>query len=360
MSTRHRIEFNEKGQCNACIWSEEKSSSVDWNSRINELEKLLDLHRSNDGSFDCLVPCSGGKDGSYVAYKLKHDYGMNPLCLTLSVPLPDPLGDKNLQNFIDSGYDHIKVSPNPEIMRALNKIGFVKQGRPTFGWLTCLQTSIPRVAVNFNLPLIFYGEDGEVEYGGSTETKNQMYYTSEYARRVYLEGSYNDIESVKLDFPNDSFTWWTFPTDEELSKVHPKSIHWSYFENWDPYHHYLVAKEKCGLLERETASNATYNNFSQTDSIFYELHTYLMFLKFGFGRCTQDIGVDIRRGAMSRDQGVALVKLYDHLFPEKHLSAFLNYYEMTEVEFMNVIDFHANKDLLHKVDGRWIPKFFVK
>ncbi|MGI9211531.1 MAG: hypothetical protein ACR2HF_03575, partial [Methylococcaceae bacterium] len=110
MSTRQRIKFDERGWCNACCWMERKKN-IDWISRKSQLLSLLDKHRRSDGRFDCLVPVSGGKDGSYVAYNLKHKYGMNPLCLTVTPPLPLELGEKNLRTFVENGYNHISVNP---------------------------------------------------------------------------------------------------------------------------------------------------------------------------------------------------------------------------------------------------------
>ena len=86
MSTRPRISFDDRGWCNACQWMEEKKT-MEWGLREKELVKLLDKHRSDDGDFDCIVPVSGGKDGSYVAYNLKHKYGMNPLTVTIKPAL---------------------------------------------------------------------------------------------------------------------------------------------------------------------------------------------------------------------------------------------------------------------------------
>ena len=109
MSTRPRISLDEKGYCNACVWMEKKKS-LDWSQRLVQLREILDKHKKNDGQFDCLVPVSGGKDGSYVAYNLKHTYGMNPLCLTITPPLALDLGEKNLKSFVDSGYSHISIN----------------------------------------------------------------------------------------------------------------------------------------------------------------------------------------------------------------------------------------------------------
>jgi hypothetical protein len=164
MSTRRRITFDTRGWCNACVWSENKKT-LDWDAKQVELLNLLDKQRRNDGEFDCMVPVSGGKDGSYVAYNLKHKYGMNPLCVTATPALPLPLGEQNLRAFVESGYNHISINPDYEAMRALNKSGFIEMGFPYYGWLISIHTAVIRIATVFGIELIFYGEDGEIEYG---------------------------------------------------------------------------------------------------------------------------------------------------------------------------------------------------
>jgi tRNA(Ile)-lysidine synthase TilS/MesJ len=119
MSTRPRINFNTDDRCNVCVWSEEKKL-LDWKAREDELITLLENHRSYEGKFDCLVPVSGGKDGSYVAYNLKYKYGMNPLCVTITPALPLPLGEENLRSFVESGFNHISINPDHEASRLQN------------------------------------------------------------------------------------------------------------------------------------------------------------------------------------------------------------------------------------------------
>jgi N-acetyl sugar amidotransferase len=358
MSTRPRITFDSRGWCNACVWSEQKTK-LDWDGRISELEKLLSGHRKKDGSFDCIVPVSGGKDGSYVAYSLKHKYGMNPLAITVTPALPLELGNRNLQNFIDSGYNHISVNPSHKAMKVLNKTGFIEMGFPYYGWLIAIQTAVIRVAVSLGVQLIFYGEDGEVEYGGSTETSKDPIYDIKYQRKVYLEGGYDKVlDASRLD--DSDLYLFRFPSEEELENSPIKLTHWSYFENWDPYRNYLVAKKHCGLQEADATNTGTFTNFAQNDQALYALHTYLMYLKFGFGRANQDACIEIRRGAMDRNQALNLVRLYDGHYPEEFIEAYLEYYEMTAEEFDAVLDKWANKDLFAKEDGRWRPCFTVE
>lgn len=353
MSTRPRIEFNEHDVCNACQWAEEKKT-FDWASRKKELNALLDKHRRGNGEYDVLCPVSGGKDGSYVAYQLKHVYGMTPLCVTIRPPLELGIGHDNLNGFVQSGYDHTHITLNMETMREINRIGLIEQGRPLFGWTTAILSAVIRTAALHGIAPIFYGEDGEVEYGGSTETKFTAAFDVDYIKKIYLSGAY---EATFSRFPRSRILQWTFPDDEELKRIGVFKTHWSYFEPWDSYRNYLVAKQHCGLKEYEEANSGTFTNFAQNDTSLYALHTYFMYLKFGFGRATQDANIEIRRGALTREQAKPLVQVYDNQLPEQNIDGYLSYFRMTREEFDQALDRHANRDLFEKRDGRWEPVF---
>ncbi|ULX57902.1 N-acetyl sugar amidotransferase [Ectothiorhodosinus mongolicus] len=358
MSTRPRITFDERGWCNACRWMEKKQV-LDWKQREKELVSLVDKHRRSDGSFDCLVPVSGGKDGSYVAYNLKHKYGMHPLCVTVTPALPLELGEKNLRAFVEGGFNHISINPAFEAMRILNKRGLVEMGFPYYGWLIAIQAAPIRIAAQFGIGLIFYGEDGEVEYGGSTETDKNPIYDVQYMKKIYLEGGYEKVLEGSGIAESD-LAFFRFPDDELLAESPIDITHWSYFENWDPYRNYLIAKEHCGLKEAEDTNSGTFTNFAQNDQALYALHAYLMYLKFGFGRANQDASIEIRRGAMDREQAVNLVRIYDGHYPDEYIDTYLDYYQMSKAEFDVVLDKYANTELFEKRDGRWMPIFTVK
>jgi N-acetyl sugar amidotransferase len=358
MSTRPRIEFDENGVCNACLWAEQKKH-IDWEARSMELDRIIAEHRDPKKPFDCVVPVSGGKDGTYVAYNLKHKYGLHPLTVTVRPPLERELGEENLRRFVNAGYDNVAVTPNPEVMREINRVGFVEMGFPYYGWLIAIFSTVIRIALAHDITLLFYAEDGEVEYGGSTENYDKAIFDLEYMKRAYFEGGYEKVFS-KLARSKRELFYWTFPDDEEIAGKTLSMTHWSYFEPWDPYRNYLLAKEHTGLKEAEESNTGTFTNFAQNDQKLYALHTYLMYLKLGFGRATQDASIDIRRGAMDRDQGVNLVRLYDGQFPSECLEDYLEYYQMDEKEFFAVLDKWANRDLFEKVDGWWRPKFTVE
>lgn len=356
MSTRPRITFDHRGWCNACQWMEEKRT-LDWSKRQAELQDLIGRHKGK-AEFDCIVTVSGGKDGSYVAHTLKHKYNLNPLCLTIRPPLSLKIGDENLLSFINSGYEHIHVSVNQESMRILDRIGFTDHGQGYYGWLISIHTAVLRIAKNFGVNLVFYSEDGEIEYGGGTSRKNIATYGVDYMKSAYLNDTYDSVIK-KSQLSSSELYWFEFESGLFDSMEKLEVTHLSYYEPWDSYRNYIVAKENCGLKELEESVDGTFTNFAQNDQELASLHYYLMYLKFGFGRATQDAGIEIRRGAMSRDQGKNLVELYDNVSLEKHYQAYCDYYKISMNEFLSTIDKFANKDLFEKIDGVWQPKFKI-
>ncbi|PIO89952.1 MAG: legionaminic acid biosynthesis protein PtmG, partial [Zetaproteobacteria bacterium CG23_combo_of_CG06-09_8_20_14_all_59_86] len=347
---------DERGWCNACQWMEEKKT-LDWGKRQDQLAELISRHKGR-GQYDCLVAVSGGKDGSYVAHTLKTRYGLKPLCITVRPPLSLDIGEANLNAFINSGFEHLLVSPDTTVMRELDKIGFLHYGQGYYGWLISIHTAVLRIAEKFGISLVFYSEDGEVEYGGSTEKRYEGVYGIDYMRKVYLNETYDTVMRVANVDDRDLY-WFRFPEEMANSLADIEVTHFSFYENWDPYRNYLVAKEHCGLAENEEAVVGTFTNFAQNDQLLASLHYYLMYLKFGFGRATQDAGIEIRRGSMSRAQAINLVNLYDSQAPLDNYQAYADYFDISLEEFENTVDKFANKELFEKVDGSWRPKFVV-
>src|SRR3990167_1371514 len=113
---RPRITFDAEGVCSACRYAEHKAK-IDWQSRERELHDLCDRHRRVDGGYDVIVPSSGGKDSGFIAHQLKYRYGMNPLTVTWAPLKATDIGRRNLDAFVDSGFDNLLGEPNGKITR---------------------------------------------------------------------------------------------------------------------------------------------------------------------------------------------------------------------------------------------------
>ena len=214
MSTRPRIEFDEDGRCNACIWSERKKS-LNWKEREQQLIKLLDAAKSVVMRFDCLVPVSGGKDGSYVAHTLRERYGVKALAVTVTPALSREIGDQNLRGFIESGFDHISINPHPEIMRKLNRVGFEEIGFPYYGLAygyshSCYKGSLIQFDVSHKYSM---GKMARWNYGGTILTGEEapVVLMLRYMRDVCLSGGYRQVLDGDATSPKGDTYFFEFP-----------------------------------------------------------------------------------------------------------------------------------------------------
>ena len=332
-NTRPRITFSKDGVCNACNYFEAKKK-IDWNKRKQYLKDLCDKYRRNDGRFDVIVPVSGGKNSSYVAWKMREEYGMHPLCVNIRSPLQTVVGNENLWAFTEAGFSLIEITPDPVVGKAIDKTGLVEYGQGQMAWLFAMTTSPVRIAMQMDIPLIMYGEEGESEYGGSRTCENK----SEFNMVDVVNFYHSKLDAVKMasdKFSKERLFWYMIP---DVSKFKGVVCHFSHFEEWDEYKHEALAVEKCGMKSAsENAPGTVKNSWHLAEEVLYCLHMHLAFLKFGFGRATSDACIDIRMGKISREDALKIVEEKDGEFPEKYLDLYLDYYGMSEDEFRKAV-----------------------
>jgi len=355
---RPRITFDERGICSACQHAERKKAT-NWDERENELHKLLDKYRSKDGSYDVVSPCSGGKDSSYVAYQLKHEYGMHPLTVTFAPHLYTDTGWQNWQNFIKSGFDNILMTPNGKVHRLITRLAFEKLGDSFQPFIYGVKAFPLQIAVKYGIPLVMYAEDGEVEYGG--EDKNAEQSTIDMSKdmtRTYFSGIAPE-DWLKYNLTKEELQPYILPTLEELKSAGVNYQYFGYFKKWVPQENARYASEHTGFQTNPERSEGTYSKYASLDDRTDGFHFYLAYIKFGTGRATSDAAHEIRDGHMTREEGVALVRKYDGEFPKKHFKEFLEYVDITEEYFWEVIDSFRLPHLWEKVNGEWKLKHQV-
>jgi N-acetyl sugar amidotransferase len=349
---RPRITFDEHGVCSACNYAEYKRKKVDWSAREAELIELCNKHRKSNGEYDVIVPCSGGKDGSFVAHMLKYKYGMNPLAVTWAPLKATVHGRQNLDAFIASGFNHILGTPNPQVTRKLTNLAFTHLGDP-FQPFIYGQTNFPlHMAVKHNVQLIMYGENGEVEYGGNMKnafrpTRNiedhDDHYFSGLPPQFWTE---HGISEVDL-YPFMS------PKFEEIIKNNTEIHFFGYYKFWDPQENYYYCREHTGFIPNTERSEGTYSKYASLDDQIDGFHYYLSYIKFGIGRTTSDTAHEIRDGKIDRDEGISLVKRYDHEFPKKYYKEFLDFCSITDEQVHQVINSWRSDHLWEKVGKEW-------
>lgn len=360
---RPRIEFGDDGVCSACNFAYEKNNSINWLEREQQLKNLCDNYRRSDGRYDVIVPCSGGKDASAIAHKLKTKYNMHPLTVTWAPFKHTDIGLQNFNNFINSGFNNLLGYPNGHLHRKLSRIAFEAVGDPWQPFAFGQMSYAFHIALQFDVKLIFFGENGEAEYGGSTKNNYKAYMPIEDWSELYFKGVTVDdlIEWGKIrnliddsDY-NESDLIFYRPPSKEILLEKDIQMHWySYYEKWIPKDNYEYAKEHTGFSPNpDGRTEGTYTNYASLDDRFDGFHYYLAFIKFGIGRATADAAHEIRDGHITREEAIKLVKKYDGEFPEKYFKEFLDYLDIGEEKFWEIVDKYRPQHLWEKIDGSW-------
>lgn len=366
---RPRTEFNEKGICNACTYAEWKfGGKIDWEKREQELIELCDKYRSKDGSWDCCVPGSAGKDSALVVHQLKHKYGMHPLTMTWSPFIYTDIGWQNYYNFVQSGFDAILGFPNGLIHRKLSRIAFELVGDPWQPFTFGQKAWAFHIAVKFKIPLIFYGENGEIEYGGSFKNAEKAYESPKDWEELYFKGATVDVfikEGLKMgilseeDLKNNDLNLYRPPPLEEI-KTLGAQMHWfGYYKCWVPQEHYYYAVKNTQFEASPIKADCSYTKFQSCDDRVDPFHWFMGYIKFGYNRASREACSDIRCGHMTREEGVSLANRYDHEFPKTYFKQFLQYVDMDEKKFFEIIDRFRSPKVWKKVDGKWHLKMAV-
>lgn len=360
---RPRITFNKEGICSACEYADYKNNRVDWTKREKELVKLLNKHRSKDGGFDVAVPASGGKDSGYVAHQLKYVYGMHPLCVTWAPHIYTEIGWKNFQNFVKSGFDVIAAHPDGKLHRKLAKIAFETLGDAWQPFTYGQKAYAYHIAIKFGIPLIFYGENGEVEYGGSLKYLDKPYEATEDFEKLYYKGAGVDklaIAGIKMkifkknEINKKSFEFYKNPDPKLIKKFGVRQYWFSYFKKWIPQENFYYSQKHTGFVTNDDGrSEGTYSKYASLDDKTDGFHFFLAYIKFGIARATSDAAHEVRDGHITREEAVALVNRYDGEFPAKYFKDFLEYLDIDEKHFWQVVDSWRAPHIWKKVNGQW-------
>jgi N-acetyl sugar amidotransferase len=358
---RPRITFDDKGICSACNFSDYKNNNIDWELREKELQKLCNLHRKGNGDYDVLVPASGGKDSNYVAHLLREEYGMTPLTVTWAPHVYTEIGRNNLTNFIDSGFDNILITPRGDIHRAMTKAAFLEMGDPFQPFIYGQYSAPFRTALQYNISLVFYGEDGEVEYGGAMELSNRSGLSFDDFVRNRFSNIYPESFS-KYGISEKDLKRYTLSSNEitSLKEINIEQKFTSYYKKWIPQENFYYAADNTGFSVDDARSEGTYTKFASLDDKLDGFHFYLAYVKFGLGRCTSDAAHEIRDGYITREEGISLINKFDGEFPKRHFDEFLSYCDISEAEFFDVIDSWRSPHLWAKKSNEWYLKSKIK
>jgi N-acetyl sugar amidotransferase len=331
------IHFDAEGICDACRFAEKKNGVIKWDDRERELRELLDRHRSTDGSYDCIVPGSGGKDSFFASHILRTKYGMHPLTVTWAPHIYTEWGFQNFQKWIHAGHDNMLMTPNGRVHRLLTRLAVDNLFHPFQAFMFGQKSLAPKMALLHKIPLVFFGEN-EAEYGnpiGDTDSakRDWSYFTSSDQSKVSLGGV--SVADLKGNFGVEQHDLIPYlPADPNKIEEQNVEVHYlGYYLKWHPQSCYYYSVEHGGFEASPERTPGTYSKYNSIDDRIDDFHYYTTGVKFGLGRASYDAAQEIRSGDITRDEGVALVKRFDHEYPERFADEIYKYLSIPESEF---------------------------
>ena len=344
--TKPDLSFNHEGVCDACVSAEQKNH-INWEERKKEFEAILEKYRSKDGSnYDCIIPISGGKDSHYQTYVVTKKYDLNPLLVCFEPTMQTELGKKNLDNIGHFGCDVIYFKKNPEVYKKMVIEGFKRVGDNEWPNHVGIFTVPVQIAVKYNIPLIIWGENSQLEYGGPQDATKKELLDRRWLEEFggLLGNRVEDMLGVEGITKKDLLPY-IYPDKNELDRAGVQGIFLGYYFKWDAREQTNIVKNYGFHIKDDGPVDGTYTNYENLDEATVSLHDYLKFVKYGFGRATDHACLDIRNDRISREEGLKLVKQYDGRYPYYGIKNFMQYSAIPKEEIDAIIDSFTNKQL---------------
>ncbi|NCP19531.1 MAG: N-acetyl sugar amidotransferase [Erythrobacter sp.] len=368
-STKTTMSFDGEGVCHACRFNDMKrDGEIDWEEREKELLDLCDRYRKDDGSYDCIVGGSGGKDSAMQSHLLKYKYGMHPLTVTWSPHLYTDIGWKNFQAWLhEGGFDNYLYTPNGKIHRLLTRNATINLLHPFQPFILGQKTFVAKMAAKLNIPLIFYGEMPG-EYGEQVSHKTSNYaggdgeaesegFQLDYYRgrdvRDMLLGGKPIGEYVDEGIPLADLKSY-LPMENEV--LVEKGIDWKYlgyYVKWVPQEAYYYAVEHTGFEANPIRTEGTYSKYNSLDDKVDGFFYWTRWIKFGVGRAMMDSAQEIRNEHITKEEGLALMERYEGEYPARYEAEFLDYIGMDRDEFLALADTFRSPHLWKIEDNEW-------
>ena len=346
-NTRPDQYLNSQGICNACL-SYDYQNKINWKKRNTDLLEIIKRKNLSKDRWNCVVPGSGGKDSTYQIIRAK-ELGLNPVFVTASTCDLSEIGRKNLENIKNIGFDIIEISNNAKVRAKINKIGLQLLGDISWPEHVSIFTAPVKFALAYNIPLILWGENPQLEYGGPEESLNNSILDQKWMEEFGGLIGFRVSDLIENhNFKKHELEIYNYPHKDILKKKSILGIFLGYYERWDALRNYEVSK-KNGFVAYEPTLEGCYFNFEKIDNYQHGIHDYFKYLKFGFARATDQLCYLIRRDQISREKGIKLAQKLEGKYPKsymgKSLNKILSKIGVSEKEFIEICDNFTNKKI---------------
>ncbi len=352
---------DDDGVCSSCqsFKAFESISEESWKEKREKLIEIINpIKEKNKSNYDCLIPVSGGKDSYFQIHCIVKDLGLKPLLVTYDGNnfLPEGVYNRDRMK-LNFDADHITWAPSVEVLKKLNRLGFKKMGDMNWHNHCGILTSPISIAEKFKIPIIIWGEVNW-DISGMFDPNDFVEFSARVRHEHDLRGFEwnNFINDTEDKLSEKDLIWAKYPTDEQIIKGNIRGLYIGNFYKWDPNAHSKLMVDLYGWKKAEKPFERTYRMFSNLDDRYENgVHDLMKFIKFGYGRCSDHASKDIRTGYINRNQGIELVKKYDHVV-SSDLQHWLQYVNMSEDEFWNIADTFRDHRVWWIENNAWMKK----
>ena len=356
--TRPNLKIGPDGICNACAAHATKPA-IDWSARERAFRQLVETTQQRTARYDCVVPVSGGKDSTWQVVKCL-EYGFVPLAVTWKTPGRTTIGQRNLDNLVALGVDHIDYQINPKVERL-----FMLKALDRFG-----STAIPMhlaifniplsLASRFGIPLVIWAENSAFEYGSAADEHAGFRLDREWLKTYGVTHGTSARDWVDDELTEKSLSAYFGPDPDELDAAGTRAIFLGYYFAWDPRATFAVAKRH-GFSWVEGAARTGLYEFADIDDDFISIHHWLKWYKFGFTRLFDNLALEIRNGRMDRALAIDLIRSSGDQTPHADIAKFCAFAGISTERFFAIAERFRNPRVWkRRSDGVWhIPGFLV-
>ena len=353
---RPNIRFDGEGNCNCATRA--TKDAVDWVGRERLFREVVAHAKARSTRWDCVVPVSGGKDSTWQIVKCL-EYGLKPLAVTWRPPGRTPLGQRNLENLVSLGVDHLDFSVNPQVERRFTYLALAKYGTPALPMHMAIFSIPLNVAVKFEIPLVVWGENSAFEYGGTDEARRGFKLESSWLKTYGVTHGTTARDWVGEELSERDLAPYFWPSDSELEAKGVLAVFLGYYFRWDPQTSFAVARHY-GFQERPEGARTGAWSYADIDDDFISIHHWLKWYKFGFTRTFDNLSVDIRAGRLTREEAIATLRARGDETPHEDIAKFCDWLGITKEHFFEVVEKFRNGDVWTKKGGKWrIDDFIV-
>ena len=344
--TNESATFDQAGVCSVCHQIDYKQNRIDWSERAAALDELIEAHRGKH-DYDCIVPFSGGKDSTYTLWYLVTQKRMKCLVVSFDHGFYRPqLLQSRRRTLKRLGQDFMQFTPNWKLVRKLMYESLRRRGDFCWHCHTGIFSYPMHMAVKLQIPLIIWGEPtGEYasfySYDEVEEVNEERFnrFTNLGITAEDMKGMLDDSIS---DYQPDArdFLPYTYPSRKELRQLKCQSVLLGHFLPWDVKKQVDIIKSELGWQGDEVEGVPAGYDYEKVECFMQGVRDYLKYLKRGVGRTNHLVGIDIRNGRLSREEGLSLMRAHDGKRPAS-LDVFLDFVGINEEEFEEIARQHV-------------------